>query len=137
MITTTTVLADEHRGIEAELDRFSVSLAAGHVDGECFGRINGLIVQHYRGEDLFLAQLRKHAPRFADKLKGQHEEALEVADRLEESLALGNAGDATYLARRLLAIVQHNIIEEERDAFPLAERCFLTEVSGGEGDSHR
>ena len=28
------------------------------------------------------------------------------------------------LARRFHAIAQHNIIEEERDVFPLADRCF-------------
>jgi hypothetical protein len=31
-----------------------------------------------------------------------------------------------YLARRFLAIAQHNIIEEERDVFPLARRLFRT-----------
>ena len=41
-----------------------------------------------------------------------------------EALALLNAesvsaGDAVYLRRRLVAIVQHNMIEEERDVFPL------------------
>jgi hypothetical protein len=30
----------------------------------------------------------------------------------------GLTGDGTYLARRFLAIAQHNIIEEERDVFP-------------------
>jgi hypothetical protein len=129
-----TALFDEHRQLETELDRFSMSLAAGYVDGEQFRRIKLLLTQHYCREEAFIARLRTIEPRFADKLKAQHGEALEIADRLAESLDLGEAGDAAYLARRLLAIAQHNIIEEERDAFPLAERCFPAEEPGG-GDA--
>ena len=44
---------------------------------------------------------------------------LEIASRLEESLAAGKEGDAGYLGRRLVAMAQHNMIEEERDVFPL------------------
>jgi len=60
-------------------------------------------------------------------LKAQHEEASEISARLEESLAAGEATDVAYLARRFLAIARHNMIEEERDVFPLAERCFSAE----------
>ncbi len=115
-------LAEEHRIIEAELDQFAAGLAAGSVDGGHLRRLTGLIVSHYDREEPFLASLRRHEPRYADKLAEQHEEVLEIAERLEESLAAGEADDAAYLARRFLAMARHNMIEEERDAFPLAER---------------
>ncbi len=49
-------------------------------------------------------------------------EALEIASRLEESIASGHATDVNSLARRLVALARHNMIEEERDVFPLARR---------------
>jgi hypothetical protein len=76
--------------------------------------------RHYRHEESFLRILQKHDPGLASKLRGQHDEALEIAARLDESLESGDAADVVYLARRYLAIAQHNIIEEERDVFPLA-----------------
>ena len=127
MTTSITALAEEHRRIEAELDRFGESLAASHIDSERFRHLKELMIQHYRREEPFIASLREHEPRFADKLREQHEEALEIADRLGESLTAGEVTDVTYLARRFLAIAQHNTMEEERDAFPLAERCFRAE----------
>ncbi|MBS1857826.1 MAG: hypothetical protein JST11_20825 [Acidobacteria bacterium] len=66
--------------------------------------------------------LGEHAPRLAEKLRAQHDEALEIAGRLEESQAAGHSRDVDYLLRRFLAIAQHNMIEEERDVFPLARR---------------
>ncbi len=123
-MTPFTEFADEHRRLEVELDRFSASMAAGCVNGEQFQRLKDLLIQHYRREETFVERLRTIEPGYADKLKAQHEEALEIAYRLEESLGSGETSDATYLARRLLAIAQHNIIEEERDVFPLAERWF-------------
>jgi hypothetical protein len=124
------LLVDEHRRIEAALDRLAGSLAAGQMDRECFRHTRELIAQHYLGEREFLAKLHQHEPALAAKLTAQHEEALEVAARLEESLAAGQSGDVVYLARRLLAIAQHNMIEEERDAFPLAVRWFPGDQAG-------
>ena len=73
---------------------------------------NGTIVAKRRSSRDFPTSL-------AAKLRAQHAEALEIAARLPESLSAGQTADAIYLARRFLAIVQHNIIEEERDVFPL------------------
>jgi hemerythrin-like domain-containing protein len=120
-------LVQEHRTIETALDRLGESLASGQLDGGCFRHAAQGIARHYLREEEFIARLRQHEPAFAAKLAAQHEEASEIAARLQESLAAGQSADVSYLARRFLAIAQHNMIEEERDAFPLAERCFGTE----------
>ena len=82
-----------------------------------------LLERHYRREHPFLVILEQHVPKLAQKMKAQHEEALEMAARFEESLIEGHTRDALALARRFHAIAQHNIIEEERDVFPVADRC--------------
>jgi hypothetical protein len=78
-----------------------------------------LIGQHYSHEEQFLRDLEAASPKLALKLRSQHEEALEIAMRLKECFATGETADLLYLARRFVAIAQHNIIEEERDIFPL------------------
>ena len=117
----------EHRGIEVELDRLGTAIALKQIDGEYFRQVKSLIMRHYIREGEFIARLHEHEPGLASKLTAQHDEALEIAAKLEESLTAGQSSDVAYLARRFLAIAQHNIIEEERDAFPLAERCFGAE----------
>ena len=109
----------EHREIEESLDRFAEPLVSGALDLDAFRRVHALCISHYRNEEPFLHRLAASHPALAAKLKAQHDEALEIASRLEESTAAGQAADALYLARRFAAIVQHNIIEEERDVFPL------------------
>ena len=93
-------LMQEHRAIEAAL--------------ESLPRLKELLVGHYRNEEEFLTQLAVHEPAVAAKLRSQHEEALEIAGYLGDP----HDTDAAYLQKRLVAIVQHNIIEEERDVFP-------------------
>jgi hypothetical protein len=93
-------LMEEHRAIEAALDSLPL--------------LKELLVAHYRNEEEFLKQLAVHEPAMAAKLRSQHEEALEIAGHLEDP----QDADADYLRKRLVAIVQHNIIEEERDVFP-------------------
>jgi hypothetical protein len=113
-------LAREHREIEAELDCFAESVTAGTIDVAAFRRVHRLCIWHYEREEQFLTWLGARDAGLATKLRGQHDEALELAARLEEALIAGQMRDAMYLARRLLAIAQHNMIEEERDVFPLA-----------------
>jgi hypothetical protein len=108
-------LIENHREIEAALD----CLAAANLDVGVFRRAYDLCARHYEREEAFLIQLGAYDATLAAKLRGQHEEALELAARLEESLLAGQLADGVYLARRFLAIAQHNIIEEERDVFPL------------------
>jgi hypothetical protein len=119
MTTPLAALVQEHRTIEAELDPFGDSLAAGLMDVERFRRLRYLITQHYLREEEFLAELHKHTTAFAAKLSAQHAEVLEIGAQVEASLGAGQAADAERLARRFLALAQHNVIEEERDAFPL------------------
>jgi hypothetical protein len=106
------ILTAEHREIEDALERIS----AENLDFEAFRHVHSLCERHYLREEAFLARLPDS---LAAKLRAQHAEALEIAGRIEESLSAGQTADAIYLARRFLAIVQHNIIEEERDVFPL------------------
>ena len=130
MSSLITALAEEHRAIDTGLDRLAETVASGDIDAEIFREVRELNSRHYLREEEFLARLQPHEPGLAAKLRAQHEEALEISARLEESLAAGEATDVAYLARRFLAIARHNIIEEERDVFPLAERCFGAEKNG-------
>jgi hypothetical protein len=115
-------LINEHRAIEAGLEPLSAAITARQIDGALFRQLAALTARHYSHEEQFLQALQPHDPGLAAKLRAQHAEALEIAVRLDESLAAGEARDVIYLARRFLAVAQHNIIEEERDVFPLAER---------------
>ena len=96
------VLLAEHRAIEAALDALPAS----------FSRTLDLVLHHYAGEEKLLP-----GPDF-DKMRAQHEEARELGVEVLRSLESGHAGDVERLTRRFVAIVQHNIIEEERDVFP-------------------
>jgi hemerythrin-like domain-containing protein len=120
-------LAEEHGEIETALDRLAENLPSGRVDPHTFQHVRMLLAAHYERETKFLVRLHVHEPALAAKLQAQHEEALEIGARLAESLAAAEAGDAMYLARRFVAIAQHNMIEEARDVFPLAERFFSAE----------
>jgi hypothetical protein len=113
-------LVREHREIDGPLDLLDESLAAGSIDLPCFRRVTALAAHHYGREAAFLGVLETHQPAVAAKLAAQHAEALELAAHVEDSLAANQAVDAFHLARRFLAIVRHNMIEEERDVFPLA-----------------
>jgi len=115
MSETVASLVAGHRAIEAALEA-----CAQGFDAATLPRVRELLARHYRAEEAFLTRLHDHDPALAAKLRAQHDEALEIADRLAESLAAGDAGDVVYLGRRLLAIAQHNMIEEERDVFPHA-----------------
>jgi hypothetical protein len=106
----------EHRAIEARLDALA---GAGGVDAAGVRELTECLARHDSAEEPFLAALGESDPKLAAKLRAQHDEALEIGARLLESLDNGEAADASYLARRLVAIAQHNIIEEERDVFPL------------------
>ena len=113
-------LVDDHREIEAALDSLAESVVAATIDVDAFRRAYKLCVRHYEREEGFLIWLAAGDVALAAKLRGQHEEALELAERLEEAVLCGDMSDGMYLVRRFLAIAQHNMIEEERDVFPLA-----------------
>lgn len=114
-----TLLANEHGPIEAALDRLGETVAAGQIDADLLRNVGDAIAKHYANEEDFLVALFAQDPAMATKLRAQHDEVLEIVSRLHEALFAGNAGDAGYLGRRLIAMAQHNMIEEERDVFPL------------------
>jgi hypothetical protein len=74
---------------------------------------------HYEREDEFFRSLLRQLPGPIDKMLAQHAEAIEIALHIEDLLTIGHVSDAMALTRRFRAIAQHNIIEEERDVFPL------------------
>jgi hypothetical protein len=112
-------LIDDHREIETVLERLVESVATGTMDLDAFRHVHELCVRHFEREEAFLTWLGARDGALAAKLRGQHDEALELAARFEESVLADDNGDRIYLLRRFLAIAQHNMIEEERDVFPL------------------
>jgi hypothetical protein len=117
-------LVQEHTAIEVGLDGLAAMIQSGNIDPEAIRRVIALNALHYSHEEQFLTAVQAQDPRLAGKLRAQHDEAAEIAGRLNESVAAGESPDALYLTRRFVAIAEHNIIEEERDVFPLAWRFF-------------
>ena len=115
---------EEHRALEGLLDGLLASIRSGDGLVESFRRSAALAAAHYRREAGFLERLSQSEPALAARITAQHAEAMEIAARLDEAIAAGQQPDVLSLARRFHAIAQHNIIEEERDVFPLAARCF-------------
>ena len=101
-----------HRKVEALLDQVSRSLAAGTFDVAAFRSAWELCRELYPHEQEWIATVHGAAAR---KIARQHDEALELAAAVDEA-----GEDRAALARRFVAIVQHTIIEVERDVFPLA-----------------
>src|SRR5512132_1163879 len=97
-------LIEEHGEIEVVLDAFAAAIATRHIDQQMFRELAALNAQHYFREEKFLDILQTHHPRLASKLRTQHEEVLEIATRLDESLSAADTADVLYLARRFLAI---------------------------------
>jgi len=123
----------QHRCLEQLLDNLlsAIETEAGFL--EPFRTARSLAAEHYRAEALLLAEIARHDAALAEKMTAQHAEALEMAAALEDAVAAGHTGDALLLARRFHAIAQHNIIEEERDVFPLAERWDASGSGFGHG----
>jgi hypothetical protein len=109
----------EHTEIELLLDELLSAVRSGADSVELFQAAQRAVADHYAREDEFLNALLPQFPHPAAKLLAQHAEALEIAAQAEHSLATGHRSDALSLIRRFHAIAQHNIIEEERDLFPL------------------
>ena len=102
-------LQAEHRTLEALLEALPESWPAAR----------DAVLAHYARERSYLDRVRAHSPAVAAKLTAQHDEVEEIARELDRSLAAGHRDDVAYLTRRFRALAQHNIIEEERDVFPL------------------
>jgi DNA-binding transcriptional MocR family regulator len=119
-------LLAEHDLIVNGIEKLSAAAKTARIDGDLLRHLLRAIREHYLLEEQLLELLHEHEPKVAAKLVAQHEEALEIAGRIEESQATGESADLLYLLRRFLAIAEHNIIEEERDVFPLARRCIAS-----------
>ncbi|MBZ5725143.1 MAG: hypothetical protein LAP87_09120 [Acidobacteriia bacterium] len=115
-----------HRALERDLDELLAAIRSGGAVAESLRQARGGIQKHYRAEEIFLEKLGMYDPRLATKISAQHAEVLEIAAGAEEAISAGQASDMVSLARRFQALAQHNIIEEERDVFPLADRCFTS-----------
>jgi ribosomal protein L9 len=113
----------------------AIEADAGFLESFC--KAHSLAAEHYRAEEGLLVEIARHDAALAEKMAAQHAEALEMAAGLEEAVAAGQAGDVLRLARRFHAIAQHNIIEEERDVFPLAERWGASGSGFGHGGVER
>ena len=113
-------LASDHREIERALEGAAESVATGMIDLNAFRCAQQLCARHYEREEAFLVWLGQRDAALAGKLRGQHDEAMDCAAHLFDASAADQTRDSLYLARRFLAIARHNIIEEERDVFPLA-----------------
>ncbi len=114
-------LRREHAVLERLLDALAEALSSG---GEVSGQMAGAVEAadaHYRTEQSFLEHFAINEPLLARQMMAQHEEAREIAARFAETDPERTA-EKIALARRFHAIAQHNIIQEERDVFPLAER---------------
>jgi hypothetical protein len=112
-------LCSEHGEIEAALDSIAESLVSGELEINAVERAHLLCIRHYQHEEAFLLWLAERDAPLAAKLRGQHEEALELAGHLlQDAGVAAQVAERVYLARRFLAITRHNIIEEERDVFP-------------------
>ena len=123
----------QHRAMEQHLDDLLSAIEANAGFLQSFRKAHTLATEHYRAEEGFLAEIARHEAALAEKMAAQHAEALEMAAGLEEAMAAGQTGDALRLARRFHAIAQHNIIEEERDVFPLAEQWDASGSGFGHG----
>jgi hypothetical protein len=107
----------EHEAIERWLDRLVLSLRKGVVDAGELAAALDLAVRHYsREESTLFAAARAAGFAAVVKLEEQHSEPREIGSHAQSS---ETPGERLRLARRFHAIAQHNIIEEERDFFPL------------------
>ena len=123
MLLATDLLREEHRAVERRVDALLAAIAENTAIGERFRSASEAAITHYLREASFFETLRRYDAPLADKMMAQHGEALEIAEKMLRSPD-DDAREAIYLARRFCAIAQHNIIEEERDVFPAANRCF-------------
>lgn len=124
-------LCSDHRRLEEALERLAGLDTSGAPEfGEALAEARAAALEHYRREAAFLAAIRAHSQELVAKLASQHADALEAAAEALRSLDEGQKRDAGRLARRFRAIGQHNIIEEERDVFPLAAHW----LAGAEGE---
>jgi hypothetical protein len=117
-VSTRTFLT-QHRDIEIRLDELLAALDSAADPVAPFHAAYRAVLGHYAEEDGYFHEVVQYLAAPVYKMLGQHAEVCEIAEQAEESLRIGYIADASTLIRRFHAIAQHNIIEEERDVFPL------------------
>ena len=118
-------LAGEHRRIEAPLDRFLQALRSGAYDGiqQHFQDAARLAERHFELEESILfPAVRSGFAALVAKMEAEHGAVREAASALEATFSAGVAADLARLGRHFQAMLQHHLIEEERDFFPLLAR---------------
>lgn len=114
-------LAAEHRRIEAPLEAFLQALLAGESAEAPFRRARELAARHFELEEKILfAAVRHQFPDLVKKMESQHEAVREIGEAF--AAAAPEAPDRLRLGRHFQAMLQHHLIEEERDFFPLVAR---------------
>jgi hemerythrin-like domain-containing protein len=138
-------IAGEHRRIEEALDALIEALRAGDAAAvlERFRAAWRLAKPHLEAEERILfAALRPGFERLVPKMEDQHAQVREAAGAFEVAAGAGSA-DLFPLGRRFHALLQHHLIEEERDLVALAGRSLEAPLQlelvealsrGGEGD---
>lgn len=116
-------IGGEHRRIEEALEALTEALREGDAAAlERFRAVWRLAEPHLRAEEgaLFPA-LRPGFERLVLKMEDQHAQVREAATAFEVAAGSGSA-DLFPLGRRFHALLQHHLIEEERDLVALAGR---------------
>lgn len=101
-----------HRRVEALLDSLESAIATRQF-AAAFRRAFEALAAHYAMEDAHLRIVG------GSKLLRQHEEVLEFGAAVDDALARAHTSDALAMVKRFIALASHNLIEEERDWFPL------------------
>ncbi len=116
-------LAAEHRRIEGPLELFLQALLAGatELEQEAFRQARELAARHFELEEgILFAAVREAFAGLIGKMEAQHETVREAAGAFEAAAA--GRRDRLRLGRYFQAMLQHHLIEEERDVFPLLVR---------------
>jgi hypothetical protein len=117
-------LLSQHRALETHLDALIKAIDSGAAYVDILTATEALLDEHYAAEKPLLEKVKKHSPRVAAKMTAQHNEVMELAGHVDDALDRSQLEDAIRLVRRLHAMAQHNIIEEERVMFQVAARDF-------------
>jgi hypothetical protein len=102
----------EHRELEVMLDRLGRAIGQGNF-APAFRIAKDGVRIHYANENGHWSAIG------ARKIMEQHADVEELAEAVEDALGADQSSDALSLVNRFLALASHNLIEEERDWFPL------------------
>ena len=120
------MLLRQHRALEVQLDALEAAIQSSTDYAAILEEVQVLLDEHYAADEPLLMELKKQSPRIA--ARRDHDATRRESWRSAVIwMSRGphvETDDALRLVRRFHAMAQHNIIEEERDVFPVAARCF-------------